>query len=276
MMILDTRPFLRKICENPDDDAPRLVFADVLEEIGSYHGLVIQRMVYHPKLFWMALLGWVSLPRLVLNSATRYRTVLDRNSLRQWKKVEQDTFATNIRHLPEQIEVELAGCIQHSGFQQLSVHRGLPASGVAPLDHVMFYAADIFSCYPLRMVWSDDVIPTVAEDGTAGWFVQPGDTNPSRSPGSLPREIFNCLPGGSKMHLRAGLIDPEWRWYSSQRVAEEAAAVAVVWWGRRQAELPSPLDRRDFDQYRFEYQPERFQYTRPPAVPPRDLGRSRP
>src|SRR5262245_19683399 len=98
-------------------------------------------MVYNPKLFWMALLAWDSLPRPVLNSANRYRTVLDGSPLRRLKNVGEDTFATNIRHLPEPIEAELVSCIHSSGFKQLSVHRGLPVSGVAPLDHVMFYAA---------------------------------------------------------------------------------------------------------------------------------------
>lgn len=217
---------LRAVLGRPDDDVPRLVLADWLDEHGQPEraefvrfGCELARQDAEDE----------AANRLGTNPLRgRERSLL----LDHWK-----TWVPWADH-GSSFEVILSGRWSFSGTPAVAFRRGFVAEIHLPVGQLLNHAADLFADHPITRVRPGGVRPFHAGSGRWGWSIDEADGGYD-VPWVLPPEVFGYLPPPDPPFAS---YSPLRRWYTSEARAWEAVSVACVGYGRAINDLP-PLDR---------------------------------
>lgn len=158
----DRDAFIRTICESPDDDAPRLVFADWLEEHGDQE--------------------WARFIRM------------------RPPEVKMDTF--NLGAALTMCRVKIAGINVLSYFGQVNppqatIRHGFISRIRLPLAAFMEHARELFQAAPITEVELSDR-DCEHHEHDPGWWRSV--LNDPAEPDELPGELFDLLTGGTFMN----------------------------------------------------------------------------
>lgn len=209
-MTFDTHPeylgLLRSVCEKPDDDAPRLILADWLEDHGeSDHAGFIRECIHLDGQYPDAGPHW----------PTRYYHLYD-----EWRE--------GIRR---KLDPDAPGPVAHPN---VSARWSRGFLGRIELSLSLFTEENarwLFERYPITQVRLTDREPF--NTGTGGFlWRQRGTAQEDLRKAMIPRQIFDLLPDRQRNVIR-------W-WYSSDSLesANAALSTACVSWGRSLVGLP--------------------------------------
>jgi uncharacterized protein (TIGR02996 family) len=207
----DGAALLRAVLVDPADDAPRLVYADWLEEHGEPgHAAFIR--------------GQVRLAQ----PETRTDPRLRRDAALEEAVLRQD--AARYGSLPDNLWV--AG--------DWGWDRGFVRTARLPAAALLAHAAALFAAHPVARVFLTDRWPLL-DPGAWGWHLPFDSTPMSEDPTILPAELFGLLEGMTNPGDPAG---DEFAHYPDGESALAALSGACVRFGRVKAGLP-PLSRAD-------------------------------
>lgn len=257
----DADPLLATILAHPEDDLPRLVYADWLEERGEHERAEFIRVQcelaksphckttvnYPPNYIYDRAKLWNCERCLLMFRERKLMDASDGDNLRSWlgnlggyKPFADPTGCgwdsgqirvTLRRGFVESVRLPLAAfmggedcrCVLQGGEPWESCHA---CAGTGRTEGI---AAALFASQPVTRVNLAGVEPDNDGDDPPTWSWWKGDV-----PGALPKELFNLLPGDAVVDMGA------WRkTYDSRELAIAALSDAAVAYGRSLAKLPA-------------------------------------
>jgi uncharacterized protein (TIGR02996 family) len=223
---------LRAIIDQPDDDLPRLAYADWLEDNGECEGAEFIRVQIR---------AWEDWPGGDWNDlCARANVLLTRSRFQEWFGAPPG-FLVNVRSA---VKVELYDEAAERTIQ-LGLRRGFVERIECSLAVFLEHAGAVFAAHPVQEVRLTDREPlqlstdrTPNDDPWKGWCVwtPAGARWRSGEPGlevgrdELPQRLFDLL-GGKRLESN------KWTVYESSR--DDAIAdlsTAARFWGRQEAE----------------------------------------
>lgn len=215
--------FLRDICEHPGDDAPRLIFADWLEDNGRpERAEFIRGSIRVPQCSHLALTRDDPFPLLGLEPGTPTLVgggPTGRGELRTWAWGETDALGLVVTDLGRGLSYR--------------VDRGFVSGVMGTLADFLRHGKKLFTAHPIEEVRLCDREPC-GQEGEPWWWYR-GDSPRNRAWWGGRHHIPSVLFG-----LIATLDGDIWM-HQSRDAAQAALSSACVAWGRQQAWLP-PLE----------------------------------
>jgi uncharacterized protein (TIGR02996 family) len=200
----DGAALLRAVLADPGDDAPRLVYADWLEENGEPgHAAFIRGQIE------------LALPETRQDPGKRRRAALEEAVLRRDR--------ARYSSLPDHLWV--AG--------DWGRDRGFVRTARLPAADFLTHAATLFAAHPVVRVFLIDRWPLL-DPGDWGWRRPSGGTPLSEHPTILPAEVYALLGGMTNAAPDAA----EFAFYPDLDSALAALSRACVRFGRTKAGLP--------------------------------------
>jgi len=231
---------LRAVLGRPDDDVPRLVLADWLDEHGQPERAEFVRVQCEANRNPAGCFHDITSPPDCRTCALHLRAK-----------------ALSLEWVDGGINWERWSGLPDVGWACLNIAGGLALAGgrTAEWNHFRYrcgfvesiglslaqflaHAADLFGRQPITAVRPIDVRPFHAGSGRWGWSIDEADGGYD-VPWVLPPELFGYLPPPDPPFAS---YSPLRRWYTSEDRAWEAVSVACVGYGRALNDLP-PLDR---------------------------------
>jgi uncharacterized protein (TIGR02996 family) len=229
--VSDRNAFLRAICEQPADDAPRLVFADWLDENGESERAEFIRVQCKLEEARQR----AEVPHTCCTDDSDHgpcRTCepfkrLHRRSRQLLEDFAHGWFRDAFPWLEQPLEPVYYA--QWWGW----VGRGFVAEVACPLGDWLDHGKAICEQHPVERVRITDRVPYFSvSDNDWSWIYTPPDWDDE--PHVLPRELWNILD----QHDTSLSARVRARRYRTREHALARLNVAVLTWARKQAELP--------------------------------------
>ncbi len=257
---MDDKPFLKAICEYPDDDAPRLVYADWLEERGEADRAEFIRVQCEMKV----VAGQVNDVRKKIESGRRGLSPPERLLRKSEKLRDRERallLANHYRWLPNlrnnyhwvmgggATAVCSRSATSPANWWEVcraEFRRGFVESiTCSKLAVFLEYAPLWFAEQPVLKVGLTDRMPDLIGGPQRCWVLKRPEL--VRTPAQLPLAIFLELKGGRKEEAglewqeQHGYYNDEWVIYQDAARAIKALSAACVNYGRSLVNL-SPVD----------------------------------
>ena len=225
----DGEALLAAILANPEEDAPRLVYADWLQENGeAERAEFIRKAIAYPHCSFLELTGGNPFELLGIPEPPMGRVMgrpsghpaIDAANSRTWMWGESEEL----------------GCVIHDLVRDVNYreHHGFVQAIKLPLAAWELHAAEIWARHPVtRVVLTDrKPLPSAGGESASNWWSD--DKNPQLgSPHRLPLDIFQFLEGG--LFFKHDWESLRYRSYESDKLAHDALSHAACLVGRRRA-----------------------------------------
>jgi uncharacterized protein (TIGR02996 family) len=221
--------FLEDVCRHPGDNAPRLIYADWLDEHGQAERAEFIRVQCELAGFYPAAKDWGRKGTAERYEALRRREweLLGRTAAMTTRQV----FEPEYGWLPEPVRYLFETGPRdgrHDRFWEW--RRGFIEEITLPASGFVEHAAALFRAAPLGRVTLDEREPTDAlRPGQFWWWVVNEAHLNHLTACDLPRRLWDLLSGGEKPPHTLG------RRYDSREEAEADLAAACLLYGRRAA-----------------------------------------
>jgi uncharacterized protein (TIGR02996 family) len=214
------KELLNSIIDAPFDDAPRLIFANWLQEQGDeLRSRFIREQIAH---YDPARLG---------GSALEYRgrvnTLCDRRVWAQWDASRWSYYDGSIH-------------VHNSGRSKVVFRRGFPSLVYTTLAEFLRFAAKIFSSHPVTSVWLEDRQPDLVglswNMPVTVWHCSEEDGDIRCAHSILPIPIYHQVikqPGLLRLVWDGTLAE-----FETEELAYKALSNGLVNWGRSLVGLP--------------------------------------
>lgn len=238
--------FVRAVLVTPQDDAPRTIYADWLEEQGDAARAEFIRLGCELAAWPRGMCKAGCYQRLhsalcpIANVASRC-TLLLASNVGVWTKSLPESLTT--KKCPYCVDKPMCGetgvleCRQckyrATGLDRVDFSRGFVSHVTLTRAEFMEHAAEIFARHPITSVRLSDCEPWNRHgEGQCGWW----HPDTSATPDGIPTPIHNRLTGyESTVAITA--VDL-WRWYPTAEAAHAALSRACVDYGRDLVGLP--------------------------------------
>lgn len=236
--------FIDDIIANPDDDTPRLVYADWLEmEKGEADRAEFIRLQMDAVKVGQMPAGWP------LQGAPIPASFVGKTAWRPWNKE----------------GAALTICFGESGqTHELTFSRGFIKKVVTTSRGWEQHGPAICAAHPVTRVELIDARPVVGADG-ANWLR--GEDGYEMEPSELPPAVWHLLEGRPNPHA------PEWaKQYDTEALANDDLSRALIAWARKPVDLagkiPCPFPEDEPKLFGWMREPEGGEYrdTVPPTI----------
>lgn len=233
LALLDT------VLAKPEDDAPRWIISDWLEE---HDQLLLANFIRFQLETDAEFLRDAILMASDVCIVTEEVSQLNARLSDFWKETSSPNGLNSLLRasMPESLAFEFSAsptCKNWTGATA-SVERGFVSSISLTMSTFMEHATELFRYNPIDRVYITNKTPGIADDSISnryGWIYSQSWANPGQ-PYSLPKEIFDCLP--KSLIYTPPTAMPRWSDIYKASVALETACVK---YGRKLAGL-SPLN----------------------------------
>lgn len=218
----DRDALLLAVLDNPEDDFPRLAYADCLEESGNEEDRAradfIRYSIQVPQCSHLALtekdpfplLGLVPIGSVPVDGGPQGR------ELRTWMWAETDALGLVVCDMARELNYR--------------TDRGFISGVMGKLSSFMEHAAVIFASHPVQSVTLTDREP-LQNSAWHSWF-DGGVGNPLSDAEDLPRKLWDLL------EKNPHLTEPTWKDYSSDEDANTDLSRAALLFGQSTRRKP--------------------------------------